>query len=134
MSNKSSVLKLFNNHLLEFIDDVILIFPDDINIKTGKTVLEGLKKVNPKSIIVSWYECITLVYNKEIEQGDFNFFENKDYAQDISNRNITGQSNNKVLQAINDIKIKVKTTSHRNKNKTMKYIQNLTKMSKIYFN
>tara|TARA_Y100000816_G_C25746519_1_gene392676 strand:+ start:28 stop:432 length:405 start_codon:yes stop_codon:yes gene_type:complete len=134
MSSKSSVLKLFNNHLLEFIDDVILIFPDDINIKTGKTVLEGLKKVNPKSIIVSWYECITLVYNKEIEQGDFNFFENKDYAEDINNRNISGHSNNKVLQAINDIKIKVKTTSDSNKNKTMKYIQNLTKMSKLYFN
>ena len=134
MSNKSSVLKLFNNHLLEFIDDVILIFPDDVNIKTGKTVLEGLKKVNPKSIIVSWYECITLVYIKEIEQGDFDFFENKDYTQDVNNRNISGQSNNKVIKAIDDIKKKIKTTSDSNKNKTMKYIQNLTKMSKIYFN
>ena len=30
------VLKAFNNHLLEFIEDVIRIFPENLDIKTGK--------------------------------------------------------------------------------------------------
>ena len=45
MANKSSILKLFNNHLLEFLDDVIFIFPDEVDIRTGKTVLEGLDAI-----------------------------------------------------------------------------------------
>ena len=36
-SNKSSYLKLFNNHLNEFIDDVLLIFPDDLDLQTCAT-------------------------------------------------------------------------------------------------
>ena len=40
----SSLLKAFNNHLMEFLDDVIRIFPENLDIKTGKTFAEGLKK------------------------------------------------------------------------------------------
>ena len=32
----SSLLKAFNNHLLEFVEDVIRIFPENLDIKTGK--------------------------------------------------------------------------------------------------
>ena len=37
-----SLLKAFNNHFLEFIEDVIKIFPENLDIMTAKTFLEGM--------------------------------------------------------------------------------------------
>ena len=68
-----SLIKAFNNHLLEFIDDVITIFPDNADIRTSKTFLEGIKKVNPKKIIVYWNNYIVSLYDAEITEGDLNF-------------------------------------------------------------
>ena len=46
----SNLLKVFNEHLLEFMDDIITIFPDNVDIKTGRTFVVSIKKVNPNLI------------------------------------------------------------------------------------
>ena len=122
----SSVLKAFNNHLLEFIEDVIRIFPENLDIKTGKTFIEGIKKVNPKKIITYWRDNILALYEKEILEGDITFFVNKDYRNDIGTKAQT-------LQVLEDIRGLVKKTTQDNKDKAMKYLQNLTKLCKLYF-
>ena len=122
-----SLLKAFNNHLLEFIEDVIRIFPDNLDIKTGKTFIEGVKRVNPKKIITYWRDNILNLYEAEIAEGDITFFINKDYKKDIGNE---AQS----LKVLEDIRNLVRNTTLENKNKAMKYIQNLTKICKLYFN
>ena len=48
----SSILSAFNNHLIEFIDDIITIFPENKNLKITRTALEAWKRINPKSIIL----------------------------------------------------------------------------------
>ena len=123
----SSLLKAFNNHLLEFVEDVIRIFPENLDIKTGKTFIEGIKRVNPKKIITYWYDNILKLYETEISQGDITFFVNKDYRNDIG----TEVQSLKVLE---DIRNLVRGTTKENKEKAMKYIQNLTKLCKLYFN
>ena len=123
----SSLLKAFNNHLLEFVEDVIRIFPENLDIKTGKTFIEGIKRVNPKKIITYWNDNILKLYETEISQGDITFFVNKDYRNDIG----TEVQSLKVLE---DIRNLVKGTTKENKEKAMKYIQNLTKLCKLYFN
>ena len=123
----SSLLKAFNNHLLEFVEDVIRIFPENLDIKTGKTFIEGVKRVNPKKIITYWRDNILKVYETEIIQGDITFFVNKDYRNDIG----TEVQSLKVLE---DIRNLVRGTTKENKEKAMKYIQNLTKLCKLYFN
>ena len=90
-SNKSSYLKLFNNHLNEFIDDVLLIFPDDLDLQTCATFLKGIKKVNPRIIITSWNQWVTEKYRREIESGNLSFFENKDYKDDVNGSNDDGK-------------------------------------------
>ena len=122
----SSVLKAFNNHLLEFIEDVIRIFPDNLDIKTGKTFIEGVKKVNPKKIITYWRDNILALYETEILEGDITFFINKDYRNDIGTEAQT-------LKVLEDIRCLVKETTQDNKDKAMKYLQNLTKLCKLYF-
>jgi len=122
----SSVLKAFNNHLLEFIEDVIRIFPNNLDIKTGKTFIEGVKRVNPKKIITYWKDNILLLYETEIHEGDITFFVNKDYRNDIGTEAQT-------LKVLEDIRVLVRDTTEENKEKAMKYLQNLTKLCKIYF-
>ena len=122
----SSVLKAFNNHLLEFIEDVIRIFPGNLDIKTGKTFIEGVKRVNPKKIITYWRDNILMLYETEILDGDITFFVNKDYRNDIGTEAQT-------LKVLEDIRGLVKETTQDNKDKAMKYLQNLTKLCKLYF-
>tara|TARA_B100001173_G_C15992815_1_gene549721 strand:- start:1224 stop:1616 length:393 start_codon:yes stop_codon:yes gene_type:complete len=129
MTDKASVLKLFNNHLLEFIDDIINIFPDDLDLKTTKTFIEGLKKVNPRLVITIWRNNISSNYRKEIQRGDFTFFENKDYTQDFSGN----KNQQRIISAIEKIRDDVKHCGKENKQKTVKYMQNLTKISDLYF-
>ena len=122
----SSLLKAFNNHLLEFIEDVIRIFPENLDIITGKTFIEGVKRVNPKKIITYWRDNILKLYETEITKGDITFFINKDYKNDIG-------TETQSLKVLEDIRNLVRNTSQENKDKAMKYIQNLTKICKLYF-
>tara|TARA_B100000902_G_C27237633_1_gene878312 strand:+ start:823 stop:1200 length:378 start_codon:yes stop_codon:yes gene_type:complete len=123
-----SLIKAFNNHLLEFIEDVITIFPDNADIRTSKTFLEGIKKVNPKKIIVYWNSYIVSLYDAQITEGDLNFFINKDYDQDV------GGDKSENLRVLEDIRKLVKETTKENQKKAMKYVQNLNKICKLYFN
>tara|TARA_B110001454_G_scaffold218409_1_gene246281 strand:- start:1304 stop:1693 length:390 start_codon:yes stop_codon:yes gene_type:complete len=124
----TSLVKVFNNHLLEFIDDVLRIFPDNIDLKTGKTFIEGIKKINPKSLIKIWKISVVDLYKKQINNNDYTFFLNKDYKNDLPT-----DSTNKTMQIINDIKNLLKETSIKNKKKSMKYVQNLTKICILFF-
>ena len=128
MSAANSILKLFNNHLTEFIDDVISIFPKNLDLKTGRTFIEGMRKVNPKKLIQVWKIGVADVYKNQIESNNFDFFLNKDYKNDLPD-----DHDNKLITTIDDIKRLLKTTSDKNKYKSMKYVQNLSKMSNLYF-
>ena len=125
----SSILSAFNNHLLEFIQDIIRIFPEDKNLKVTLTALKTVRRVNPKSIIVIWKKHITDKYKKEIEQGNPEFFIQKNYTKDIE-----GQVDaDNILKAIEQLRSPIKDMGEDNKKKAIKYIQNLTKMTELYF-
>ena len=125
----SSILKAFNQHLLEFIDDIISVFPNNRSLKVTRTALQTWKRVNPKSIIEIWKTCITDKYKKEIEGGDYRFFIEKNYTEDIS-----GCDNpSDILTAIEDLRKPVSEMSTDSQNKAIKYIQNLNKLSQIYY-
>jgi len=125
----SSILKAFNQHLVEFIDDIISVFPDNRSIKVTRTALQTWKRVNPRSIIEIWKTSITDKYKKEIEEGDYRFFIEKNYSEDISG---CGNSSD-ILTAIEDLRKPISEMSKDSQNKAIKYIQNLTKLSQIYY-
>tara|TARA_B100000282_G_C31698693_1_gene475125 strand:+ start:977 stop:1360 length:384 start_codon:yes stop_codon:yes gene_type:complete len=125
-----SLLKAFNNHFLEFIEDVIKIFPENLDIITAKTFLEGMIKVNPKLLCEYWYNWIGTKYAQKIENEDIDFFINKDYNNDLANDWKTG----KIYNAIENLRSAIKNISVENQKKAMKYVNNLTKLSNLYFN
>jgi len=125
-----SILKAFNNHLLEFIDDLIVIFPEDLDIRTSKTFVKGIIKVNPKMISKYYYENIAVTYKNQIENADISFFINKDYNEDLGE----DWKTNKIKATMDRWRNVLKNTKTENKNKAMKYFQNLSKLSEIYYN
>jgi len=124
----SSILKAFCNHLIEFLDDVIRIFPENLDIRTGKTFIESIKRVNPRRLIVLWKECVMDLYEEQINDGDLDFFINKNYNSDLGEN-----GTDKGKQIIEDLRFLVKGASLESQEKAMKYIQNLTKLCKLYF-
>ena len=79
-------------------------------------------------IIKIWNTLIVGKYKNEIEAGNLTFFMEKDYSQDLND----SQNNDKIMEAIDRLRGPVKEMSSDNQEKTMKYIQNLTKLSTIY--
>ena len=124
----SNILTAFNDHFVEFISDIQSVFPDDKDVLTAKNALLTVRKANPKMIIKIWNSFIVGKYKTEIESGDLRFFMEKDYSQDLSN----SQNNDRIMEAIDRLRTPVKSMSQENQDKTMKYIQNLTKLSAIY--
>ena len=123
-----SLLKAFNNHLIEFIDDLINVFPDNLDIKTSRTFIEGLKKINPKKIPIMWKECVVDTFKDKILEGDLDFFLNK------KEYDLGGCSNEKGRKILEDVRGLVILSSEENKIKSIKYVQNLTKLCILYFN
>ena len=78
--DNSSILKAFNNHLVELLEDVKVLFPSDINIKTALKMVSVLKKANPKMIIKGWKSYVSDRYKTEISNGDFQSLIGKDLS------------------------------------------------------
>tara|TARA_E500000178_G_C16621591_1_gene573583 strand:- start:190 stop:600 length:411 start_codon:yes stop_codon:yes gene_type:complete len=135
MSNKSIILKTFLKQFSEFLEDIVKIFPDDKEIITAKVYFEGLKKVNPRLLITSWKIIIADNYEEQILDGDFNFFIEKDYKEDIeevAKRRNWDEDYSYINENIETLRSKIANESEYNKNISMKYLINLTKLSKLY--
>jgi hypothetical protein len=127
-NQKSTILSAFNDHFMEFLTDIHNVFPKDPDILTAKNSLGLIRKANPKIIIGIWHSHIIAKYKDTIEAGDIRFFMEKDYVEDL---NKTANAS-KIMDAIDRLRNPVKMMSQEDQQKTMKYIQNLTKLAIIY--
>ena len=123
----SNILTAFNDHFIEFVSDIQSVFPDDSDILTTKTMLIAIRRANPKMIVKIWNSFIVTKYKDEIEAGNIDFFINKDYSQDVS----SASNSDKIMEAIDRLRDPIKKMSLENQAKTMKYIQNLTKLAQL---
>jgi hypothetical protein len=123
------ILKAFNNHFIEFVDDVANYFNDRLDIKTTANALRAMRKANPKLIITIWNEHIVSKYDSEIEEGNISFFLEKEYGSDLA----AMDNKNNVLESIDSLREPIKSMPEEDQAKSMKYIQNLTKLTKLYY-
>jgi len=131
----TTILSAFNNHFIEFLEDVHKIFPNNKDIRSAKTALLLLKKTNPRAVIKLWKIHIVKPYEQQIENGDVDFFINKDYSSDVSNiDDINNVVNLNTLNIIEHLREPVRNMGEENQKKAIKYMQNLTKISKMYNN
>ena len=124
--SKSFIVKGFNKHFDEFIEDVQSVFPEDDEVKTMKNLLFLFKKTNPKLVLEYWNTYISIPYSEPIQKGDISFFINKDYSDDVTMTD--GISN-----FIERLRGYVKNMTADNQSKSMKYIQNLCNLTRLYY-
>lgn len=126
MSDKSIIMKAFLNQFTDFVEDVQSVFPDNADIDSAKTALFLLKKTNPRMLLSTWITFIAEPYGAQIEQGNIGFFLDKDYTQDLE------YMGNVVMQKVDTFRKPVREMGVENQAKTMKYIQNLTKLAILH--
>jgi len=123
----SNLLSVYNDHFVEFVTDIQNVFPEDHDILVAKNSLLAIRKANPRMIVKIWKTFIVDKYQKEIEAGNLEFFMEKDYSQDVANADNSG----KIMESINRLRGPITQMSDENQQKTMKYIQNLTKLAAL---
>lgn len=127
-SQSSTILTAFNDHFMEFVNDIISVFPEDADILTAKNSFTLIRKANPKMIIKIWHKYVVEKYEEVIESGDISFFISKDYKDDLTN----AENSEKITEAIDRLRNPVRLMTPEDQEKVMKYIQNLKKLSTIY--
>jgi|LauGreDrversion2_2_1035103.scaffolds.fasta_scaffold17731_2 hypothetical protein len=127
-TQSSTILTAFNDHFMEFVNDIINVFPEDTDILTAKNSFLLIRKANPKMIIKIWHKFVVAKYQDAIDNDDISFFINKDYSADLNN----AENSDKIMEAINRLRNPVKMMEPQDQKKVMKYIQNLTKLSVLY--
>lgn len=130
MSDKSTILRTFNTHFFEFLEDILRIFPENTDIIGAKKSFEMIKRANPTSIIKVWYSHIYTPYSNVIDSGNISFFFDKDYQSELSH--LSNASS--IMKVIDSIRDPIRSMSDTNKEHSAKYIKNLSKLSAIYSN
>ena len=128
MTDKLTIMKTFNTHFFEFLDDVITILPDNEEIKSARTSFETIKRANPTILIKVWHSHVYLAYKETLDKGDISYFINKDYDDDLKGLH----KHESVLTMINNVREPLRNMSELNKEHSTKYIQNLCKLSTLY--
>jgi hypothetical protein len=123
----TNLVTVFNDHFSEFVNDVQSVFPDDADILTAKNALIAIRKANPKLLVRIWIKYVYTPYKEQIEAGDINFFLTKDYSSDLARND----NADKIMESIDRLRKPVKDMSPENQAKTMKYIQNLSKLAML---
>jgi hypothetical protein len=121
----TNLLTVFNDHFSEFVNDIQSVFPDDADILTAKNALIAIRKANPKLLVKIWVKYVITPYKEQIDSGNINFFINKDYSNDL----VKNDNADKIMESIDRLRNPVKQMSPDNQAKTMKYIQNLSKLA-----
>lgn len=128
MTDKSTILKAFNNHFFDFLADIICVFPDNQDLAVAKTSFETIKRANPTIILKAWKTYVYTPYKDVIDGGDITYFLEKDYSSDLS---ILANSA-EIMKIIDKLRQPIKEMDAVNKEHSIKYIQNLSKLSMLY--
>jgi hypothetical protein len=123
----SNILIAFNDHFMEFLNDVQRVFPEDPDILSAKNSLTAIRKANPKMIVKIWKTFIADKYREKIMANEISFFLEKDYSSDVS----SSEYSDKIMESINRLRQPIRNMGPENQAKVMKYINNLTKLSDL---
>jgi hypothetical protein len=120
---------------MEFIEDIVRLFPDRTGLKTTKQVFETARKMNPKIIMEMLNMYLLKKYENEIMSDNFDFFVNKDYTDEvytIPKSDGIKANNEQILREIEKIREPLNELSNENKEKILQYFKNLIQLTTLY--
>jgi len=130
MTDKTTLMRAFNTHFFDFLDDVIRVIPGNEEIVNAKTSFETIKRANPTAILKAWNQYVYMPYKDVIDGGNLSFFIDKDYGSDLS----ILPNSKEIMSIIDKIRQPIKEMDDSNQAHCLKYIQNLCKLSLMYCN
>ena len=133
MKDKSTVCKAFNKHFFDFIEDLLVIFPNSKEIMFAKSSFSTVNRFNVSLLIKQWYNNAYLPYGEQIANNDIEFFLQKDYSTDLK-KNKDAKQSDEIIKMIENIRQPIATTDEINKQHSLKYLQNLNRLSAAYNN
>lgn len=128
MENNLLIVSTFNTQFIDCLTEITDVYPDNLKFKKYKRYIESVKKMNPGLLIKVWKKHITDKYEAKIEEGNLDYFLNKDYKEDLSSL----EKAEPIEAIIDDIRAIIVDMSQENRDSSFKYIKNLTKLSKHY--
>ena len=131
MKDKSTVCKAFNKHFFDFIEDLLVIFPNSKEIMFAKSSFSTVNRFNVSLLIKQWYNNVYLPYGEQIANNDIEFFLQKDYSADLK-KNKDAKQSDEIIKMIENIRQPIATTDEINKQHSLTYLQNLNKLSAAY--
>ena len=126
-----SIVRLFNEHFIEFIDDLIRVIPQNPDIRAFRLFLRGVAMTSPQTPLTVWRTSLSIPYAKQIRAKDFNFFVQKDYTKDIAASDIDTQGY--LCTVISKLRGQVASMTVSDQKKSLKYVENLSKLADLYF-
>jgi len=123
--NNALVLSTFLNQLDECIADVASIYSTDGRFIKAQLTYAGLRKSNPRMIINTWKTEVADRYFDQINAGDVDFFLNREYSGEKGYQASMESTIQEILESL-------RVMSDANRKIFMKYLLNLTKLSKLY--
>lgn len=121
-----SIRKAFNQHLLDFLEDILTVLPNNKNIKLALESVRMLGKTKPKYIIENWKYYYN-IHKEDIKQKGILFYTEYDPESDIKNKSFMFMKD-----IISNVKESFIELSENDKDKTYRYIVNLNKMVELY--
>ena len=126
--DKSHILKTFNDHFIEFIEDIIKVFPENSDLVSIKNSFISFRKLNPKLVLGVFRTYVIDKYSGEIDSKNIDFFINKNYESDLQDNS----SSSMIIEKIDKLRDPVREMSEDNQQKVLKYLQNLKKLCLLY--
>jgi len=124
------VVKIFNEIFFNFVNLISKTFPNDLDITIAKNKLYAIKKINPKLFIKIWKKHITDKYRDSIEEGNIDYFIEKNYSDDLNKVN----NSERVMKSINRLREPIKKMDKSRQDMAMLFIQDLSKISEAIIN
>ena len=126
--DKSHILKTFNDHFIEFIEDIIKVFPENSDLVAIKNSFINFRKLNPKLVIDVFRRYVIDKYSEEIDSNNVEFFINKNYESDF----VYSKRSSMIIEKIDKLREPVRMMSVNDQENVLKYLKNLKKISLLY--
>ena len=126
--DKTQILRAFNDHFIELIEDIERVFPENKDIKTLKSALNKARKANPRMVLTIVKSQILSKYREKIETNDLSFFIEKDYSNDLSQ----AKNGSIIINKLEQIRGSIRDMEDSEKEKVLKYLKNLVRLSDLY--
>ena len=123
-----TLLRAFNDHFEEFMDDVLRVFPGDAECIRARAALRAMRKANPSLIIRAFGERVCKPYRSQIRAGELAFFVDKDYRADVQAASFASPA----LSKIEALRAPIRAMGEADKKAVIKYMQNLLRLVDMY--